>query len=323
MTKMEQKDNMDLNENMQNVENVENMDSREVYSKKRKRRRMLKKIAMVLGVFLFIFWFEIIRSNRSFEVKEYELSFDNLPEEFEDFTIVQISDLHSHVFGENNEPLIEKIREIKPDIIAVTGDLIDRHDEDFDQEFHLLKVLSAEFPTYYIRGNHEKDRDDASIARWNKMLDQTKVINLNNRTLPINRLGKNIWITGLDEDLKYYFKKSDRTQLVINDYVGPGEGFNLLLAHNPLYFEDYIYWGADLTLSGHVHGGMIRLPFVGGVFSPEGRLFPKYDAGPYEQEGSIVLVSKGLGASGIPYRMFNKAELTVVKLKPGKGAQTQ
>lgn len=238
---------------------------------------------------------------------------------------VLISDLHNKVYGDKNDKLIAVINEIKPDFILIAGDLVtSRVKEDMTPSIELVNVLSRDYKIYYGLGNHESKikthREDFGdkYDMLKKSIAHPNVTILENECTIIPDY--NIALTGLELDLKYFahFKIRKMEQQYLSQTIGKAKRgrCNLLIAHNPDYFEEYAGWGADLVLSGHVHGGIMRLPWFGGVIAPSYRLFPKYDGGVFKEKNSTMLLGRGIGSHTIPFRFFNPAELYEVSLTP-------
>ena len=286
---------------------------------KKKKRRIGLKIFMLIFLFLFASW---LASNVYLQTVKYELSFENLPKAFDGFKIVQLSDLHSATFGIDNRRLINAVKSQLPDIVVLTGDMINSDDTDYTVFYSLCGELAKSFEVYYIVGNHEQEKGRDEVLEIESEVERLGVTVL--ESVEIERDGEKINLCGLwfnlrfyqdvtDESAKqYYFNIAD-----MNNIMGEKETdeFTVLLSHNPVYFETYAQWGADLTLSGHIHGGMVRIPFVGGVFSPEKELFPKYDSGKYTLDDSVMIVNRGLGNRVFGLRFFNCPEVTAITLK--------
>ena len=266
----------------------------------------------------------------TFAVKEYEVTTDKLDR---DYVYVFLTDLHGYFYGKGNEKLIEAVDKISPDAIFCAGDMItankNHRNVEVDSGLRLLENLSSRYPVYISNGNHEekikayKDSFGNLFDRYKSRLKRAGAVYLENESDMIDKA--NIRVTGLCLDLGY-FKKVIRVRME-DDYLdkllgrvntAEKENYQILIAHNPVYFKEYANWGADLVLSGHVHGGIVRLPLVGGVISPSIALFPKYDAGKYEKEGSTMILSRGLGTHTIHVRMFNPGEVSVIKLRGKK-----
>lgn len=231
--------------------------------------------------------------------------------------IALLSDLHDTVYGEDNKYLLERVQREKPDIVIIAGDLVTaRKGRDFSPALSLLKNLAESHSVYYGIGNHEQKLDAAKNPYMREIRKIPGVKVLDNETLIYDR-ENDICITGLSLPRKFYEKGRKNILDVsdINAAVGEKKHkVTILIAHNPIYFETYAEWGADVVLSGHMHGGIVRLPFVGGVLSPQISLFPKYDKGLFRLKGSVMVVSAGLGKHTVPVRLWNPAELAMIDI---------
>ena len=259
---------------------------------------------------------------------EYTVECENLPKNFWGKRILQLSDLHKKTFGENNEFLIKSCETANPDYIFFTGDLYSRDETQFDMKITLMKRLLSIAPVYYIFGNHETETPNKStpLAYDLKKIGVKFLKNQMERLYADNEF---INIYGLDIPAKY-FKNDDSgyrnlpklTADDIENRLGKANKnqFNILLAHSPFPFEEYAKWGANLIFSGHCHGGIIRLPLIGGILSPERKFFPKYTKGIYKckkyNKNSKMIVSAGLGK----FRLFNPSEIVVINLKADERA---
>lgn len=287
---------------------------------------MYKIIFIFIGIFILMYLYIKYNVN-TLEVTKYVVENKKVPKEFDGYNIVQISDLHSKLFGENNKKLIQKIKSLNPDIVVVTGDLIDGENNNYNVALDFMKEISKLYRVYYIIGNHEqksliKKYKDEYKDYFNK-LHQIDFVNLDNNKVEIVKGESNINLYGLTVPYscyKYLFDNQETTSIDIDfleEKLGKvdREQFNILLAHTPFYFDEYEKWGADLTLCGHVHGGIVRLPIVGGLLSPDRKFFPKYDLGEYTKNKSTMIVSKGLGGSKVLIRVNCKPEIVNIKLK--------
>lgn len=287
---------------------------------------MYKIIFIFIGIFILMYLYIKYNVN-TLEVTKYVVENKKVPKEFDGYNIVQISDLHSKLFGENNKKLIQKIKSLNPDIVVVTGDLIDGENNNYNVALDFMKEISKLYRVYYIIGNHEqksliKKYKDEYKDYFNK-LHQIDFVNLDNNKVEIVKGYSNINLYGLTVPYscyKYLFDNQETTSIDIDfleEKLGKvdREQFNILLAHTPFYFDEYEKWGADLTLCGHVHGGIVRLPIVGGLLSPDRKFFPKYDLGEYIKNKSTMIVSKGLGGSKVLIRVNCKPEIVNIKLK--------
>lgn len=262
------------------------------------------------------------------DITKYNISNKKIPLEFDRFKIVQITDLHNEVFGDNNKELIDKIDEIDPDIVILTGDLIIGNGESYTDNLDFLKIISGKYDTYSVLGNHEQEAMVGKYSQYYKdyfeRLDALNIKHLNNENVKVCKGDSYISIYGLVIPLKYYphafeclkkiIKEVDKE--LLKDVLGEAKNdeFNILLAHNPLFFDDYAKWDMDLVFSGHIHGGMIRIPGLGGLLSPTRRFFPKYDWGKFDVNESTLILSKGLGGGGFVPRILCNPEVMCVTL---------
>lgn len=241
--------------------------------------------------------------------------------------IAVLGDLHSRLFGEGNSRLTETILKHYPDLIFSVGDLIVASPGKAAKPevgISLLRRLACDCPVYCVNGNHEL-RAKASpgvyqntYARLCGELRRSGITLLENARERLEIGGARLTIFGLELPEKYYQKLGSDCPSAeeIRESIGvPEEGrFNILLTHNPVFFESYALWGADLTLSGHLHGGVVRLPFIGGLVSPQLRLFPRYDRGLYEKYGRKMVVTSGLGGHSMMVRVNNPPEVVILEL---------
>lgn len=241
--------------------------------------------------------------------------------------LVLLADLHNKQYGAGNEKLIAAIDGLTPDMIVCAGDLMTSvPDMPMLPAERIVHVLSEKYPFYYGNGNHEyriyheTDKYGAMGEEYRSVLEGCNVCLLENESIDLPSYG--IRITGLDLPQYVYkrFRNAGLKTEELEKMIGKpdGDSFNILLAHNPAFFETYAEWGAQLTLSGHVHGGVMRLPGIGGVLSTSLTLFPEYDGGLFEKDGNRMIISRGLGSHTIPVRLFNPAELVVIDLIPGE-----
>ena len=242
---------------------------------------------------------------------EYALSYQNLPEDFDGFRIVQLSDVHGAVFGPDNARLIERVAACEPDLIAVTGDLADKNSDLEDIE-SLLNHLVEIAPTYFVSGNHEWSA--GLIQTMRRICARCGVRWLRNEYLPISRGASSILLAGA-EDPQGPRDMETPEELIARARSEYPEDFILLLAHRNDYVEKYPDLPVELILSGHAHGGMIRLPGLGGVLGHGGKLFPDYTAGVYESGTYRLVVSRGVGF-GMPLpRFLNNPEVVCITLR--------
>ncbi len=259
-----------------------------------------------------------------FKVTRYRIrTAQEQPGPFSPFSAVLLADLHNLSYGRNNSRLIQEIRNVNPEVIFVAGDmLISSKEPQLDAAVSLMNELTSQYPVYYVNGNHESRlkeypaRYGGQYENYISAICSFGVHFLENTVehLVIRKMQINVW--GLELPLIYYrrFQKEELTVSQMEALLGKPDkpGYQILLAHHPSYFDTYSAWGADLTLSGHLHGGMVRLPLIGGVVSPQFTLFPKYDKGLYTQGSGKMVVSAGLGSHSIPIRVNNPPELVVL-----------
>lgn len=266
---------------------------------------------VIVSLALFIIW-----ENNTISITPINYTNIKIPGSFEGYTIVHISDLHNKSFGNNQERLLKKIRGISPDILVVTGDLIDRRKYDLDTAMIFINGALKIAPVYYVSGNHEAWSGDYENIRQH-LLDAGVQI-LDDGKVKLIRGEEAIEILGLsDPDFltSNYIDGTNSSLLkehlitMSNDAV-----FQILLSHRPELFNLYAHEKIDLAFAGHAHGGQVRLPFIGGLVAPDQGLFPKYTSGIYRQKESSLVVSRGLGNSIIPMRIFNRPEIVVVTL---------
>lgn len=241
------------------------------------------------------------------------------------YRFVMLSDLHNKQFGTENEKLYQAISNINPDGVLIAGDMITaKTGQNMQPTIEFIKRLAEKYPVYYGQGNHEY-RMELYPETYGDMLDEfeqgLKECNLQmmkNSHCVLDQYGISIY--GLSIERKYYkrFRTFPMNDNYIEELIGKPDAdeYNILLAHNPDYFDQYDNWGADLVLSGHVHGGLMRLPLLGGVVSPAIRLFPKYDGGLFQGNNGKMILGRGLGTHTLPIRIFNPGELIVVELEP-------
>ncbi len=275
-------------------------------------------ILVILAVVIMIrVRYELVTLQRS----DYEIHTDKI-EQGRKLRLVVISDLHNRTYGEENSQLFQMIQEAEPDYILAAGDLITASSrKDMKPVFHLLSKLTSVAPVFYSPGNHEKriaeERNDFPELEENFRtgLKETGVTYLENEQ---RILDKNVCLSGLDMDFRFYKKlkapKYELTDLKKDLPETDLESFHILLAHSPKYFETYAEAGYDLVLSGHYHGGAVRLPGIGGVISPQFVPFPKYSKGKYVLGKTTMIVSSGCGSHKVNLRLFNKPEVMVVEI---------
>lgn len=259
------------------------------------------------------------------DVTKYTISNEKIPEEFNGFKIVQLSDFHSQGYRNTTEDIINKVKDINPDIIVMTGDMVSWDMEDIDEVKVLIKSLVELYPIYYIDGNHEHLAEILRPGKYVAFIEFMKelgVTTIKNDYIEIYKGDKSINLYGinlpLDGATGLYVNKFQLEKNYVEKTLPEvdNDKFNILLAHTPTFIKQYSQWGADLVLCGHMHGGIVRIPFTNiGLLSPERTIFPKYAAGKFKVNGSIMIVNRGIGGSSFDLRLFNNPEITVITLR--------
>lgn len=276
-----------------------------------------KYILIILIPIIFIF---LYLENNLITTTNINVKSARIPKSFNGYRIVHISDLHSKLFGSNQKTLVSKIKNAKPDLIVITGDLIDAHNNDEENSLKLIDGIKDICPVYYVTGNHEYW--SGKVQSLETSLKNRGVKVLKNSSEKIERTGESIVIGGanyeeLNMDVAKDFNNNNKTVLdqlnKLYDKNSESE-YKILLSHRPELFPLYTKANIDLAFCGHAHGGQVRLPFIGGLVAPNQGFFPKYTSGKYSECSSNMIVSRGLGNSIIPQRLFNRPEIVVVTL---------
>ena len=281
---------------------------------KRSPRRPFRAVRFLLAAALaagFLWW-----SNTSLEVTQFAPAFSDLPAGFDGCRIVVLSDLHSAQFGRGNQRLYDAVAAQAPEYIFLTGDLLDQYRAvPGGYAASMAEALSAIAPTYYVTGNHEWAL--GGVPELKASLSAHGATVLTNQFLPLERNGDTVVLAGIDDPNGYADQKTPE-ELAAELYAAWGDPFWILLAHrNNRFPSQYSLLGADLVVSGHAHGGIIRLPGTDGLISHDLELVPSYTAGLYEENGSLLFVTRGLGTPGPSFRLFNRPEIAVVTLRRG------
>lgn len=274
-------------------------------------RRFLLATLAALSIAL-IGW--IYTGNTAIGITHYSVSSPDLPEGFDHFIIAQVSDLHNDNFGKNQKNLISAIEESSPDMIVVTGDLIDSRKPDVEIAMDFIRQAMELAPVYYATGNHES-RIPEEYGQLESQMIEAGVQVLRDQAIPID---PQLQIIGLeDPDFNWYLAGEDAGSAIQEKLSGLLEEnlYTILLSHRPELFQAYSAAGADLVFTGHAHGGQFRIPFVGGVAAPDQGFFPEYSEGIHQHNSTTMVVSRGLGNSIFPFRLNNPPELVVVTLK--------
>ncbi|MGE5626893.1 MAG: metallophosphoesterase [Solirubrobacterales bacterium] len=269
-------------------------------------------LIFVITLGFFCFW-----QNNSIVTSEFVYVNSKIPSEFSGYKIVHISDLHNKEFGKDQKDILNKIKSESPDIIIITGDLIDRRKYDLDTAMTFISGAIKIAPVFYVSGNHEAWSGEFSLIKERLRIEGVHV--LDNEEFEIIKETGKIKLLGLSDPAfltDNYMESKDYSKLNIQlKGWAKEDSFKILLSHRPELFNMYLKNNIDLIFSGHAHGGQIRIPFLGGIFAPDQGLFPKYTSGSYNKDATTMFVSRGLGNSIAPVRIFNRPEIIVVTLK--------
>lgn len=261
------------------------------------------KVLIAVAAALILLTPLLLWGNTNLGLTTYTLSEKTLPEAFDGFRIAHISDLHNTEIGRKNSRLLNMLREAEPDMIAITGDLVDSRDTNVDVAISFLKEAVKIAPCYYITGNHEVRLKPAVLDSLLSEIKQTGTVILDDREVVLQRSEDSIAVAGRGW--------SSTTGV---DHFTFFEGYRILLNHTPEMFANCVFAGYDLVLSGHNHGGQVRIPFLGGLYAPRQGIFPKYDAGVFSLRETDMVVSRGIGNSSFPLRVNNPPELVLIIL---------
>ncbi len=280
---------------------------------KKKRKIILGGIGTVLLVM--IIW--TVWGNTALELNTYTIESKELPEAFDSYRIAHVSDLHNAEMGDDNENLLTMLQDAEPDIIAITGDIIDSRNTDVKIALQFVEDAVKIAPCYYVTGNHE-----VRVSEYEELkegLTALGAVVLEDEQMDLEQSGETITLLGVDDpsfQTDYLFGDSETImQNKLQELMDENNSFAILLSHRPELFEVYVESGANLVLSGHAHGGQFRLPIIGGLVAPNQGLFPKYDAGLYSKENTNMIVSRGIGNSILPFRFNNRPEVVLIELK--------
>lgn len=270
---------------------------------------MLTVIMILLGIAVLLL-LDGILENYFPTTKEYHIQSEKIKK---DKTAVLLTDLHTCCRGRKKDKYVQMIQNQKPDILLIAGDMTVKNGKHTENVTAFLKEIVSVAPIFYAPGNHEIRMPEYEVYQQN--LKRMGIKYLKNEAVSCGEID----IYGLDLPEYWYHKvwqKREFSKEEVEKLLGSvkKDKFSILLAHNPEYFKSYAKWGADLTVSGHIHGGIMRLPWLGGVISPSLRLFPKYDSGEFVENGKKMILSRGMGLHHIKLRFFNRPEISVIKM---------
>lgn len=276
---------------------------------------MIKKRIVLSIVFIILMVYPYI-GNNMLVINKLQVTSDRIPNGFNGYKIVHLSDLHNKYFGKNQNKLVEKIKKLKPDLIVITGDIVDSRRYNEEPSIKLIEEIKGIAPIYYVPGNHEIR--SGKLEEFQKKLQQQGAMVLRNQSKSIIKNNDKIIIAGIDDPtaVKSGKNENDKVQMEINkaikkEYEG---NYRILLSHRPEKFQLYVNNKLDLVFTGHAHGGQVRIPFLGGLIAPHQGLFPKYTSGKHTSGKTTMIVSRGLGNSIAPIRIFNRPEIVEVTL---------
>lgn len=269
---------------------------------------LIRLVLICLGIYIFL-----LVNNEWITITNHEFESDRVPTAFDGFKITQVTDLHDAEFGENHKRLIKKVKATNPDAIFITGDVIDSRRYNLKQSLRAVEQLTVIAPVYYVLGNHEVATNEPTVIY--DALRRLGVRVLANESILLEREGEKIAIAGIEDPLlgMEVSKMIERATEKVNE-----DTLTVMLSHRPERFEEYVEGNLDLILTGHAHGGQIRIPFIGGLVAPTQGWMPKYTAGRFEELNTTMIVGRGLGNSLFPFRIFNLPEIITVELKTKK-----
>lgn len=277
-----------------------------------RQRLSLAALAMLLMLLASGAW--LLWDNRRLDVTSYEIGVGQLPPALEGLRIAQLSDLHAADFGDFPRRVVTSVKQAQPDLIALTGDLIDQRTSRLDGVLDMVEQLETIAPTYFVLGNHEAD--SRVLPELLAGLEQRGVVVLRDAAVPFIVDGEELTIAGLDDPRvrAAAFEEPREAADVLAELDLPEGRPTVLLAHRPELLEGYLGSRVDLVLSGHAHGGQVRIPGVGGVFAPHQGLFPELSEGVHKRDATTMVISRGLGNSIAGVRVNNPRELVIVEL---------
>lgn len=271
-----------------------------------KYKKVCVLMFLIIGISIFFLW-----QNNHITITTFTYNNSKIPEDFNGYKILHISDLHNKEFGEKQYKILEKITEIHPDIIVITGDLIDSRHTDIQTAMEFINGAIEIAPLYYVPGNHESRL--VNYTEISAQLREAGVYVLEDKAVSLKENNSEIALMGISDPSFSYTE--DAVERRLEELAKSNqEKFNVLLSHRPELMDLYIKNNIDLVFSGHAHGGQFRFPFIGGLIAPDQGFLPRYTEGMYNEKNTTMVVSRGLGNSIIPIRVFNRPEIIVVYL---------
>lgn len=283
--------------------------------KRLSKRRLISLYTIILLLLIVVIW--TIWGNTALMLSSVTIFSNRVPSAFSGFRIAHVSDLHNAEFEKGNSELLQMLSDNAPDMIVITGDLVDARHTDIGIALEFAKEAVQIAPVYYVTGNHE-----ASLPQYEELrtgLEVCGVVVLEDKAVQLERNGEKMMLLGLS-DPNFTIKSDMFGEVSAMISTKPGSlmeaenSYTILLSHRPELFDTYVNCGIDLVLSGHAHGGQFRLPLIGGLIAPNQGLLPKYDAGVFTDGNTNMVVSRGLGNSIIPFRFNNCPEIVLIEL---------
>lgn len=274
-------------------------------------KKFTKKIILIFSIFIVLGILSYLMFNQQLSISKYTITNSNIPSDFDNYKIIQLSDLHYKNFKDHK--LSNTIKSEKPNLIVMTGDMIDKNITDYSNTEELFKSISTIAPIYCVSGNHEVASENIKNT-MSALYNKYNITELNNQSAQIKKGKSSIILYGL----RYTGSKSTvQYNNLLKDRLDPAntECFSILLNHRSDTFDSISEYGYSLVLSGHSHGGIIRIPLLGGLLGNDGTFFPKYDAGAFKKHGSVMIASRGLGKSNWIPRTFNRPDIVSITLK--------
>lgn len=269
---------------------------------------IIAMIILLLGLYLYL-------ENATLQVTKFDITNSKIPKDFNNYIIIQVSDFHNTTSEKLYNYLVKEIETQKPNIIALTGDLIDSRKTDINAAINFLKDIKDIAPIYYVTGNHE-----ARVSEYSKLKEQMNILGVNileNKAIAIRKNNSTLNLIGINDPSFANENTVSDNEIIrteINNLDYDKDIYTILLSHRPEVFNTYVSEKIDLVFTGHAHGGQIRIPFIGGVVAPNQGFLPEYTSGKYEENNTTMIVSRGIGNSIFPFRINNRPELVVIKL---------
>lgn len=280
---------------------------------------IIKKLMIIFTVIIILLSAWMAWGNFTVGLNKITVKSPDLPDGFDGYMIAQVSDLHNATFGKNNSMLIKLLEKSEPDIIVITGDIIDSRRTDMEVAASFAESAAKIAPCYYVTGNHEsRVKDDYLILE--KRMKDCGITVMRDESVFLEKNGDKIQLIGIDDPTFAKLAAGHAAQTIDSKLadISQGEGYKILLSHRPEIFDVYVKNGINLVFSGHAHGGQFRIPFIGGVAAPNQGWFPQYDAGLYHKDSTDMIVSRGIGNSYIPVRVNNRPEIIIASLEKGE-----